>query len=203
MSDDVHDLVLTAVLDGTLAPDERLVDDELIAWLGVSRTPIRSALERLDEAGLVELAPNRYTRVARPRSGDVVAARDLYASLVSWSANRVGSPIGERSDELASMLTRLDPVMRRAEGHRTTMTTLSCVHPVVRWLASAEASPSLARELDLLEPRLAHGLVACGFTLPAGAWSSFSSTVTAIRVAGGGVGPAVADLVRSLSDPAG
>ncbi|ROS49648.1 GntR family transcriptional regulator [Frigoribacterium sp. PhB24] len=201
LSDDVHDLVLAAVLDGTLAPDERLVDDELIAWLGVSRTPIRSALERLDEAGLVDLAPNRHTRVTRPRPADVVGARDLYAALVSWSADRVEAPSAGRGDELVAMLVRLDPIMRRAEGRTSTLATLSCVRPLLRRLASAEESPSLARELDLLEPRLAHGLVACGFSLPRGAWRSFSSAVTAsIREAGGGLGPVAADLVRSLSD---
>jgi DNA-binding GntR family transcriptional regulator len=53
-----------AILEGTLQPGQRLRDDELIAWLGTSRAPIREALTHLAEVGLVEMAPNRFTRVA-------------------------------------------------------------------------------------------------------------------------------------------
>ena len=55
-----------AILDGSLAPGERLRDHELAERLGVSRTPVREALQRLERTGLVEVAPNRYTRVTTP-----------------------------------------------------------------------------------------------------------------------------------------
>src|SRR3954469_2267925 len=53
-----------AIVDGTLAPGERLRDAELCTWLGLSRTPVREALNRLEHDGLVESAPQRFTRVA-------------------------------------------------------------------------------------------------------------------------------------------
>lgn len=202
LSDDVHDLVLRAVLDGTLAPDERLVDAELIAWLGVSRTPIRHALERLDETGLVELAPNRYTRIARPDAAQVVAARELYAGLVSWSADLASAAGGGDADALAAV-RRLDAVVGRAEGRAMTLSTLSCLAPVIRRAVSAGRSRALSHELDVLEPRLAHGAVSCRFELPPGSWRSFSRAVSgAAPGADGGVGPAVAAFVRSLRSPA-
>src|SRR3954471_15602780 len=52
-----------AIVDGTLAPGERLRDVELTRWLGLSRTPVREALARLELDGLVETAPQRFTRV--------------------------------------------------------------------------------------------------------------------------------------------
>ncbi|MET7877582.1 GntR family transcriptional regulator [Micromonospora profundi] len=61
-----------AIVDGTLAPGERLNDAELAQWLGVSRTPVREALARLEEAGLVHTKPGRYTMVTPL---DVQAAR--------------------------------------------------------------------------------------------------------------------------------
>lgn len=64
LRDTVREKIHAAIMDGTLEPGERLNDDELIAWLGVSRTPIREALMKLADIGLVEMAPNRYTRVA-------------------------------------------------------------------------------------------------------------------------------------------
>jgi DNA-binding GntR family transcriptional regulator len=83
LSDSVRRRLLTAILDGTLTPGERLHDDELVGWLEVSRTPIRTALERLAEAGLIEMEPNRFTRVALPTRADLIDARNVYGSLLT------------------------------------------------------------------------------------------------------------------------
>ena len=64
LRDSVFVRIRDAIIDGTLEPGERLVDGELSGWLGVSRTPIREALARLDAAGLVETKPGRYTIVS-------------------------------------------------------------------------------------------------------------------------------------------
>jgi DNA-binding GntR family transcriptional regulator len=48
---------------GVLEPGEQLRDQELAERLGVSRTPVREALRRLEDEGLVETAKNRWTRV--------------------------------------------------------------------------------------------------------------------------------------------
>lgn len=64
LRDAVYKRLYDSILDGTLEPGESLLDDKLTAWLGVSRTPIREALMSLANLGLVEMMPNRYTRVA-------------------------------------------------------------------------------------------------------------------------------------------
>ncbi len=64
LREDAFTAIRTAIVDGTLEPEERLVDAELSEWLGVSRTPIREALARLDAAGLVQTRPGRYTIVS-------------------------------------------------------------------------------------------------------------------------------------------
>lgn len=74
LRDTVRSRIRDAIIDGTLEPGERLHDDELIAWLQVSRTPIREALGDLVRAGLVEMAPNRYTKVATPKAEEAVEA---------------------------------------------------------------------------------------------------------------------------------
>jgi DNA-binding GntR family transcriptional regulator len=53
-----------AIVRGELAPGERLTEDELADWLGISRTPVREALSRLAAAGLVTIDANRGARVA-------------------------------------------------------------------------------------------------------------------------------------------
>jgi len=64
VGDAVYDQILEALQQGRLRPGERLHDGDFAAQLGVSRTPVREALLRLRELGVVEFAPARYTRVA-------------------------------------------------------------------------------------------------------------------------------------------
>lgn len=64
LRDVVYDKMLGAIVDGTLEPGERLNDDALCSWLGVSRTPVREAIAQLYSIGLVEIEANRFTKVA-------------------------------------------------------------------------------------------------------------------------------------------
>lgn len=70
LRDQVQQQIRAAILDGTLQPGERLNDNDLIGWLNVSRTPIREALAALAKEGLIEMVPNRYTRVVEPTDED-------------------------------------------------------------------------------------------------------------------------------------
>lgn len=70
LRESVAQQIREAIFDGTLHPGEILNDGDLQEWLGVSRTPIREALNELARVGLVEMVPQKYTRVARPRPED-------------------------------------------------------------------------------------------------------------------------------------
>jgi DNA-binding GntR family transcriptional regulator len=83
LKDTAYDTLCDAIVCGTLAPGEMLHDDELCSWLGLSRTPVRGALARLEGEGLVETAPQRFTRVAPLAPGD---AETLFAVLASLHA---------------------------------------------------------------------------------------------------------------------
>ena len=61
--DDVYVSLRDWIVTGELEPGEKLKDKELASQLGVSRTPIREALRKLEDEGLVETAANRWTRV--------------------------------------------------------------------------------------------------------------------------------------------
>jgi DNA-binding GntR family transcriptional regulator len=69
VKDLVYERLREALIDLTFAPGEPLREAALVERLGVSKTPIREALVRLERDGLVELAPYRGAR-ARTYSQD-------------------------------------------------------------------------------------------------------------------------------------
>src|SRR5690606_27848196 len=62
-----------AILDGVLAPDVWLREVALSEALGVSRTPVREALNRLEEEGLVARTPGVGAQVTRLSFEDMSA----------------------------------------------------------------------------------------------------------------------------------
>jgi DNA-binding GntR family transcriptional regulator len=81
LRDNAYRSILDAIVDGTFAPGERLNDADLAQWLGVSRTPVREALTRLDEAGLVQTKPGRYTIVSPLDVRTARAAQSVTAAM--------------------------------------------------------------------------------------------------------------------------
>jgi DNA-binding GntR family transcriptional regulator len=81
LRDDVYRRLRDAIVEGALAPGEQLRDADLAARLGVSRTPVREALLRLAEAGLVVAQPGRSTRVSSLEMQDVRDARSVVAAM--------------------------------------------------------------------------------------------------------------------------
>lgn len=59
-----YQAILTAIRDGIYRPGTALREEEVAARLNVSRTPVREALGRLQEKGLLEAAPGRGLAVA-------------------------------------------------------------------------------------------------------------------------------------------
>lgn len=63
MSVRVADHLRTAILEGTIAPGERIRQEAVASELGASRLPVREALRMLVAEGLAEHEPNRGARV--------------------------------------------------------------------------------------------------------------------------------------------
>ena len=86
LRDDVYSSIRDAIVNGTFAPGERLRDSELEGWLGVSRTPIREALLRLERAGLVIAQPGKATLVAPYNLASTVSAQQVVAAMHELAA---------------------------------------------------------------------------------------------------------------------
>lgn len=90
-----------AIVLGTLAPGETLRDPELEKWLGISRTPIREAIARLEIAGLVHTLPGRSTVVSTIERKAVLDAQAVAAAMHALAV-RIAVPLMGRH-EFAAM----------------------------------------------------------------------------------------------------
>ncbi|WP_432547427.1 GntR family transcriptional regulator [Kineococcus sp. SYSU DK004] len=95
LREDAYRRLRDAIVDGTLEPGERLRDAELERWLGVSRTPIREAVARLEQAGLVHTRPGRSTVVAPLDARAARHAQSVAAALHELATREATPHLGE------------------------------------------------------------------------------------------------------------
>jgi DNA-binding GntR family transcriptional regulator len=114
----VLDAVKHAILTGRLTPGQALIETELAAQLGVSKTPVREALKTLAGAGLVTMSPYKGASV---RMVDDALAHSVYdiRVLLEPEAVRRSAARGEAAraswDAAAAALGRSDRAADRAE----------------------------------------------------------------------------------------
>ena len=99
------------IISGELAAGERLREVDLAQSIGVSRTPVREALRRLQLEGFVHIEANRGARVASRPPGDladILEVRSVLEDLGARKAARHASP------QLIDRLARIANAMERA-----------------------------------------------------------------------------------------
>lgn len=108
----VADIVRSAILSGELVPGEQLKQDDLRAELGVSPTPIREALRRLESEGLVTHYPNRGVFVASVSPDELFEV--LLPVRLTLERYAVLRSLADRSNELFTALEKQVRLMERA-----------------------------------------------------------------------------------------
>lgn len=107
----------TSLLDGTWKPGARLNEVQLAAQLGVSRTPVRTALQQLAGEGLVEYKDNRGFFVRRFDIADVLDAFEMRA-LAEGLAARLAAERGLSPEhEIA-----IEAALEQGDGARSAQT---------------------------------------------------------------------------------
>jgi DNA-binding GntR family transcriptional regulator len=88
LPDAIHAALRDAITIGGLAPGERLRQLDLARHFGTSQAPVREALVRLANEGLVVLSPNRGATVVQLSADEVEQVYSLRAELESWAVHR-------------------------------------------------------------------------------------------------------------------
>jgi DNA-binding GntR family transcriptional regulator len=85
-----------------LPPGSRINYEELIEELGVSKTPLRDAINRLQQEGLIEVKPRSGTFVSIPKVKDIIEIYDVRKALESQAVQLASQRIPKI--ELESLL---------------------------------------------------------------------------------------------------
>lgn len=151
LRDNVYESLRDAIVNGTLAPGERLKDPQLEEWLGVSRTPIREALLRLERAGLVVTQPGRATTVAPYDLASTISAQQVAAAMHELAA-RLAVPVIEAGQiEAMSVANRAFASALDAADAEAALDADDAFHAV---FVAASGNPMIAEVLEQTSPML-------------------------------------------------
>lgn len=106
LRDTAYHAIKREITSGAWAPGTQLQPPELAANLAMSRTPVRDALNALQQEGLVEVLPRRGYFVSRVTIRDVEEVFDLRLILESASARRAATLISLAEIERLAALSR-------------------------------------------------------------------------------------------------
>ena len=108
LRDMVFDVLMNAIMQGQLSPGERLLEVQLADEMGVSRTPVREAIRRLELEGFVVMVPRKGAYVAGLSIDDVESVYEIRTALetlaVRLAAQRMEAADYEQLDELAGKM---------------------------------------------------------------------------------------------------
>lgn len=108
LRDMVFDVLMNAIMRGQLSPGERLLEVQLAEEMGVSRTPVREAIRRLELEGFVVMLPRKGAYVAGLSIDDVENVYEIRTALetlaVRLAAQRMVDEDYRQLDELVERM---------------------------------------------------------------------------------------------------
>ena len=104
-SDKAYEHVKGRILAGDIAPSSFLTEGHLAEEIGISRTPVREALLRLQAEGMVELFPKKGALVVAPTPREMREVFEARALIEEWAAGQMWS---RRDVALPALREKLD-----------------------------------------------------------------------------------------------
>lgn len=128
LRDVVFNTLRKAILKGELKPGERLMEIALAERLGVSRTPVREAMRKLELEGLVVMIPRRGAQVANITEKDLNDVLEVRIALENLSIeNACMRMTEEQLEELWNAAKNFEATM--AEGNLVKTCRSRCGFP--------------------------------------------------------------------------
>jgi DNA-binding GntR family transcriptional regulator len=111
----IHRALRTMIINGELRPGQKLVQDDLAAYLGVSRTPLLAAFSKLEQEHLVVTIPRRGAYVKQYTDRELLDLCNIRMRLESLSAREAAQAAA--GEDLARLESILEDFDRAVEKH--------------------------------------------------------------------------------------
>ncbi|NLY54441.1 MAG: GntR family transcriptional regulator [Firmicutes bacterium] len=109
-----------AIIQGKLRPGERLMETQLAEEMGVSRTPVREAIRKLELEGLVVMIPRRGAYVSDLTVKDVAETFEIRSALEALAAGLAAERISPaESEELDQILVQIADSIEKNDLQQT------------------------------------------------------------------------------------
>lgn len=110
----VFETLREAIIQGRLRPGARMMEIQLAEEMGVSRTPVREAIRKLELEGFVVMVPRKGAFVADISVKDIVDVFEVRAALEALAAGLAAERIsGDEMEELERSLVQINEVSSR------------------------------------------------------------------------------------------
>ncbi|WP_166320314.1 GntR family transcriptional regulator [Microbacterium excoecariae] len=155
LSDAAFRHIALSIVDGRLPQGERVRDEQISSELGVSRMPVREAMQHLERLGLLDVRANRYTQVSRVTDAQVTDTLEYaghYAAMTLRMA--LGRMDARKRSVLASSLAEIRDHF--ATDGDAPAARLAVLHLLLQ-LSSNEVARRFAGDIDLVTTRNLHG----------------------------------------------
>ncbi|MDD2443676.1 MAG: GntR family transcriptional regulator [Desulfotomaculaceae bacterium] len=107
----VFESLREAIIQGKLRPGERLMEIQLAEEMGVSRTPVREAIRKLELEGFVVMAPRKGAYVSNVSVKDIVDVFEVRSALEGLAAGLAAERItSEEMDQLEVTLVKISAI---------------------------------------------------------------------------------------------
>jgi DNA-binding GntR family transcriptional regulator len=116
----VFDALRNAILDGVIKPGERLLENQLAEELGVSRTPVREAIRKLELEGFAVILPRKGAYVSEISFKDVREVYEIRAALEALASGLAAERVMD--NEVEEMERRLIAESANLENEDNSLT---------------------------------------------------------------------------------
>ncbi|MGH3170581.1 MAG: GntR family transcriptional regulator [Trebonia sp.] len=151
LSDQVYGRIRQSIIDGELAPGERLVESEIARRYGISQAPVREAIKKLGHEGLVTYRKRRGNYVTVISADEARQARMVRAVIEELAARELAGNL--RHEDEQALMTAIDE-MRDGARDQDTVRVRRADLAFHRRVCEATGNPFIARVWGVLEPSL-------------------------------------------------
>ena len=197
LADRAYDSLKSALQGGKYPPGTFLSERQLALGLGMSKTPLKSALVRLEQEGFLRISPQQGILVREPSVQEVVELFDLREAIETYVVQRIAGKLGpNQTSQLRQNIRDQAEAVRKSDVADATRLDTEFHAMVCGFLGNREMSQTLARMREKL-----HILILANLTRrPQRLATSYREHAAIAAALIKGRGPHAADLVRKHLD---